>query len=141
MVIPDLSKLFEPQQKINVGQTRRLPQEMLKENKFGNAPTRTIHDLKRSQNEKQRVELVPHTDHSTKSDLSNKTTDELLNEIRDQQIEQIKYGLYPKCKAVTRPEKNTSSKRPRDQPQRPPSPPRRPVTTGLFILLKSPRSL
>ena len=84
------------------------------------------------------VELVPQTDLSTKIELSKKTTDELLDEIREQQIELIKRGLCPKCKVVTRPKKNTSSKRPRNQPLRSPSPLRRPVHNRLVYPPKEP---
>ena len=88
------------------------------ENKYGGGPSRTIYHLRKNQAEK-KVESVPQTDIPMKEDLSEKTTDMLLDEIREQQIELIKRGLCPKCKAVTRPEKATPNKRPRDPPQRP----------------------
>ena len=70
--------------------------------------------------------------------MSEKTTDELLDKIREQQIELINRGLCPKCKAVTRPEKTTPNKRPKDFPPRPPSPPRRPIHNRLVYPPKEP---
>ena len=101
IVIPDLSKLSKRQQKIDIRQTSHMSKDTLKKNKYGNAPTRTIHDLKRSHEDKQKVESAHQADYSTKSYLSRKTTDELLDEIREQQIELIKHRLCPKCKAIT----------------------------------------
>ena len=85
---------------------------------------KTIHDLKRSHENKQKVESV---NTLTKNYLSKKATDESLNEIREQQIELIEWGLCLKCKAVTRHEGSSLSKRLRSQPPKPPRPPRRPV--------------
>ena len=84
MVMPDLSELSKPQQKIDVGQTSNPPKETLRENKFGGTPARIIHDLKQNQEEKQKVESIYQTDLSTKSDLFKKTTDELIDKIREQ---------------------------------------------------------
>ena len=108
IVTPNLSKLTKPRPKVNVGQTSN----MTIENKYGQAPAKTIHDLKRSHEGKQKEELVPKADLSTKTDLWRKTTYELLNEIWEQQIKLIKRGLCPKCKAITRLEGSSSSKRP-----------------------------
>ena len=93
--------------------------------------------MKRSQAE-QKEESVSQTDLPTRVDISEKTTDQLLDEIREQQIELIKRGLCPKCKAVTRPEKITPNKRQRDLPPRPPSPPRRPIQNRLVYPSKEP---
>ena len=136
MVIPDLSKLSKPRQKTDMGQSSNPQKEPLGENKYGGAPARNIYDLKKIQAEK-KGESVLQTDLPTRVDLSAKTTDELLDEIREQQIELIKRGLCPKCKAVTRPEKSTPNKRPR-LPPRPPSPPRRPIQNRLVYPSKEP---
>ena len=56
IVIPDFSKLSRPRQKVDIGQISHMPKETLKEKKYGNAPTQTIHDLKRSNEGKQKVE-------------------------------------------------------------------------------------
>ena len=121
MVTPDLSKLTRPRAKVDVGKTSIVHVE----NNYGKAPARTVHDLKMSHEDKHEVELVKKADLSTKTDLSKKITDELLDEIREQQIELINRGLCPKCKVVTHSEGSTSNKRPRNQSPRPPSPPRR----------------
>ena len=83
--------------------------------------------LKEEFEDKQKVESVYQANLLNKSDLSKKTIDELLDEIREQQIKLIKRGLCPKCKVITQPEGSTSSKRPRNQPLKPPSPPWRPI--------------
>ena len=119
MVTPDLSKLTKPQPKVDIGQTSKV----VTKNKYRKAPTKTIHDLKRSYDNKQKVKSFNQADLLTKDNLSKKTTDELLDEIREQQIEFFKRGLCLKCKAITQPEGSLSSKRPRDQPPRPPSAP------------------
>ena len=138
MVILDLSKLSKPRQKIDIRQTRHMLKDTLKENKYRNASTRTIHDLKRSHEEVWKVESVQQVDLSTKPDLSKKTTNELLDQIREQQIELIKCGLCRKCKVTTQPKRSMSSKRVRNKPPRPPSPPRRPVHNRLVYPYKEP---
>ena len=85
-MIPDLSKLTRPRTKVDLGQRSEMPKEI----KYGKAPAKTIHDLKKNHEDKQHNELVIETD------LSKKTTNELLDEIKEQQIELIKRGLYPK---------------------------------------------
>ena len=51
---------------------------------LGRQMSRTIHDLKLNHKEKKKVESVYQTDLSNKSDMSKKTTNELLDEIREQ---------------------------------------------------------
>ena len=81
---------------------------MQAENNYEKAPIKTIHDLKMSHEDKQKVESV---NTSTKNDLSKKTTNKLLDEIKEQQIKLIKRDLCPKYKAVTWHEGSSSSKR------------------------------
>ena len=50
------------------------------ENKYGKAQMKTIHDLKKSYEDKQKVESI---NTSTKNDISKKMTDELLDEIKE----------------------------------------------------------
>ena len=52
MVMPDLSKLCKPRQKIDVGQSSNPQKEPVGENKYGGAPAQNIHDLKKGQAEK-----------------------------------------------------------------------------------------
>ena len=75
MVLPDLSKLAKPRQRIDVGQSSNPLKEPVGENKYRGAPVRTIHDLKKNQVERQKVESVSQTDLPTRVDLSEKTTD------------------------------------------------------------------
>ena len=86
MVTLDLSKLTKSRSKIEVGQTNNI----LAKNKYGKGPARTIHDQKMSHEDKQKAESVSQTDLSAKIDLSKKMIDELLDEIKEQQIELIK---------------------------------------------------
>ena len=56
---------------------------MPKENKYGNAPAKTLHDLKKNHEDKQQKDSVNKIDLSIKTNLSKKATDELLDEIRE----------------------------------------------------------
>ena len=51
MILPDLSKLARPRQKIDIGQSSNPQKQPVGENKYGGVPIRTIHDLKNSQAE------------------------------------------------------------------------------------------
>ena len=82
MVIPNLSRLSRPWKNINIWQPSHTSKDKSKDNKYGNAPTRAIHDLKWSHEDEQKVESAQQANPSTKSDLSKKTTDELIDEIR-----------------------------------------------------------
>ena len=72
-VTPDLSNLTRPRPKVDLKQASKTP----KEDKYRKAPIITIHDLKKNHEDKQQKESVH------KTDLLIKTTDELLDEIRD----------------------------------------------------------
>ena len=57
---------------------------MRTKNKYGKAPAKTIHDLKKNHENKQQKESVSKTDLSIKIDISKNAMDDLLDEIRKQ---------------------------------------------------------
>ena len=54
MVTPDLSKLTKPRPKVDLGQISKV----FTKNKYEKVQAKTIHDLKRSQDDKHEVESV-----------------------------------------------------------------------------------
>ena len=94
MVTLDVSKLTKPWPKVDIGQTSK----MVTKKKYRKATAKTIHDLKKNYDDKQKAELINQADLSTKSDLSKKTIDKLLDEIREQHIKWLKGGYVQSVK-------------------------------------------
>ena len=105
------------------------------ENKYRKVTIKTIHDLKKSHEDKQKVESVNQADLSMRINLSKKTTDELLDEIREQQIKLIKHGLCTKYKTFTLSKRSSSRKRLKNQPPEHQAHHEGQCTIGLFILI------
>ena len=90
MVILNLPKLTRLRPKVDLSSSK----EALLEKRHRKGPVVTIYDLKRAYEERKQKELVIKTNPLVKS------TEELLNKMRLQQIELFKSGLCPRCKEV-----------------------------------------